>query len=78
MAWLSPSDQDLILHILLQIDDPDLLRHFQSTAAEHEWLMTHEDVLQRDLQAFFPPTVDVGDPETWRYIRGQLMHINER
>lgn len=72
MALLSTQDQDLILHILLQIDDPYYLNTFQDAASEDEWLLINEDFIRHDLQHFFPSTIDLMDPETWRYVRGQL------
>ncbi|MDT7013815.1 hypothetical protein [Levilactobacillus namurensis] len=78
MAYLSIQDQDLILHILLQIDDPAYLAHFQDPSTEEAWLQANEAFIQHDLQRFFPPTIDTADPETWRYIRGQLLHVAER
>jgi len=74
MTFLAQRDRDLILHVLLQIDDPAYLQHFQSAAAEEHWLTVNEALIQRDLQAYFPSTIDTTDPETWRYIRGQLKH----
>ena len=72
MASLSPKDQDLILHVLLQIDDPYYLNTFQDAAAEDEWFTINETFIRQDLQHFFPSTIDLADPETWRYVRGQL------
>lgn len=67
-----PEQRDLILHTLLQIDDPYYLNQFQDASSEEEWFRINEQFIQQDLQRFFPSTINTHDPETWQLIRTQL------
>ncbi|CAJ1229196.1 hypothetical protein [Levilactobacillus zymae] len=69
---VTPEQRDLILHTLLQIDDPYYLNQFQDASSEDEWFHINEQFIQQDLQRFFPSTIDTHDPETWQIIRAQL------